>query len=266
MITWIVQENLAGEKAYDSFIEAIKEVAPLKIIKVVPFGHDLIPEVEGTDNIAFGSLTLERIARARNWKPGTFTNNSHSFDRWAEGYRGFLLNEDATIHPFGSVPKFTDKRFIRPLADSKVFAGMVIDGDDFEQWQAATLELKDEFSTLTADTPVLIASEKEVEREYRFFVVDKQVITGSQYKEWNYTRKRRIDPANSLSDKGALKFASEMVARWQPARHFVIDVCQVGLMGDFKVVEINSLTSAGFYDCDMPAVVKALHESLTRMS
>lgn len=268
MTTWVVQENLAGEQAYDEFVGAIKEVAPLQIVKVVPFSHDLIPEVEGTKNIAFGSLTLERIARERGWTPGTFTNNSHNFERWAEGYEGFLLNEDAEMHPFGKVPDFTGRRFIRPLDDSKVFAGTVIDGADFKTWKESVISIQDEFSTLTGDTEILIAPvQEEIECEFRFFVIDKQIVTGSQYREFGYTRKRivNIDQENGDSRANrALAFARQMVARWCPAKHFVIDVCMVGMMGTLKVVEINSLTSSGFYDCDTRAIVMALHEWMQR--
>jgi hypothetical protein len=267
MTTWVVQENLAGEQAYDEFVGAIKEVAPIQIVKVVPFAHDLIPEIEGTKNIAFVSLTLENIARGRGWMPGTFTNNSHNFERWAEGYEGFLLNEDAEVFPFGEIPPFTGQRFIRPLDDSKVFAGMVIDGEDFEEWKKKVIDIQDDFSTLTSSTEVLIAPIQEIECEFRFFVIDKQVVTGSQYREMGYTRKRRVNMDGKNEDSRmnrALDFARQMVARWCPAKHFVIDVCMVGMMGNLKVVEINSLTSAGFYDCDTRAIVMALHEWMKR--
>jgi hypothetical protein len=161
------------------------------------------------------------------------------------------------------VPEYTGLRFVRPLDDSKVFPGSVIDGAEFKAWREAVVAIQDEFSTLTGDTEILIAPVQEIECEFRFFVIDKQVVTGSQYREFGYTRKRRVNMDGQNEDSRAnraLAFARQMVARWCPAKHFVLDVCMVGMMGTPKVVEINSLTSAGFYACDTRAIVMALHE------
>lgn len=161
------------------------------------------------------------------------------------------------------MPEYTGLRFVRPLDDSKVFPGSVIDGAEFKAWREAVVAIQDEFSTLTGDTEILIAPVQEIECEFRFFVIDKQVVTGSQYREFGYTRKRRVNMDGQNEDSRAnraLAFARQMVARWCPAKHFVLDVCMVGMMGTPKVVEINSLTSAGFYACDTRAIVMALHE------
>jgi len=258
MTTWVVQENLAGEAAYDEFIATIRETgAPLEIVKVIPFSHELIPEPPDTFNIAFGGLTLESIARDRNWTPGTFTNNNHHFQRWSQGYRGYLLNDDAEIAPFGQA-KFDGVRFIRPLDDSKVFAGQVIEGSFFDVWKEQVADIQDSFSTLTENTPILMAYPKRIDEEYRFFVVDSRVVTGSMYKEYGRTRKERVD---ILRPHPAAAFASSMVRHWKPCRNFVLDVCKLPT-GEFKVVEINSLTSAGFYDCDTRVLVHAIQDIL----
>lgn len=256
---WVVQKNLANEDEYPNFISAIEKTGSIcQIVKVVPFAHDLIPPIETTSIVAFGTMTLEGIAKQLNWSPGTFSNEKHNFEYWSEGYSGFLLNDDAKIHPFGSVPKFEGVRFIRPLDDSKVFAGQVIEGSDFANWHDQVLAIQDDFSTLTMSTKILIASTKEIKAEYRFFVVDSQVVTGSLYRQHNRTKKERIK-----SNHRAWSFAADMVNRWKPGKHFVIDVCQMP-DDSWKIVEINSLNSSGFYNCDSSKIVNGLHEWMNK--
>lgn len=254
IVNWIVQENLANEKAWGDFVAAIQAAgAPHQIVKVVPFGHELIPEVETIHNVAFGSLTMERIAIERGWNPGSLSNPNHHFTKWSDGYSGHLLNEDAVILPFGEVPPFLETKFIRPLDDSKVFAGQLIDGPEFKIWQQGVLATQDDFSTLTPETPILMASPKNVEREYRFFIVGEQVVTGSLYREYGRTRLERVESF----EHPAWSFAARMANRWRPGAHFVLDVAELP-DGQWKVIEINSLTCAGFYDCDPAEIVNGL--------
>lgn len=267
-ITWIIQENLANEVEYDNFIAAIRHHGiEHRIVKVVPFAHELIPEIEDTNNLAFGSLTLENIAQKRGWTPGSFTNDKHNVKEWFAGYGTFCLNYDGQIVKFGEIPEFTGQRFIRPMDDSKAFAGHVVNGEDLKEWQRCTLQYADSASTLTIDTEVLIAPLKDIDCEYRFFVVNGMVVAGSQYRERGYIRKRRIniDAHNeSRRDQTALDFARYLIGKWSPGDNFVIDVCQEDtLSGSWKVVEINSLTSSGFYDSDTMKIVEALHAYLT---
>jgi len=56
-----------------------------------------------------------------------------------------------------------------------------------------------------------------------------------------------------------------MVDLWQPARPFVIDTCIIDAGRNeiqHKIVEINCINSAGFYNIDMQKFVNAI-ESMT---
>lgn len=59
-----------------------------------------------------------------------------------------------------------------------------------------------------------------------------------------------------------------MIAKWQPHDAFVLDVCSVPDDGDgwlgIKVVEINTLNSAGFYAANIPKLVMALEDAFSR--
>ena len=44
----------------------------------------------------------------------------------------------------------------------------------------------------------------------------------------------------------------------QPAKAFVIDIARVD--GEFKIIEINNLNSAGFYASDVQKIIAAIEE------
>jgi hypothetical protein len=53
-------------------------------------------------------------------------------------------------------------------------------------------------------------------------------------------------------------FARDMIAIWQPLEAFVLDVCET--QNGFRIVEINTINSAGFYAADIQNIVLALEE------
>ncbi len=52
------------------------------------------------------------------------------------------------------------------------------------------------------------------------------------------------------------KFAQDMADIWCPNRAFDLDVCETP--EGMRIVEINSINSAGFYACDMGKFVNAI--------
>ena len=122
--------------------------------------------------------------------------------------------------------------------------------DDFDHWRKRVIELGEGYTTLDADTMVSWASPKVIYKEYRFFVVDKQIVGESIYKIGN---KIVYQP---LVEDDARTFAQQMIDLWQPARAFVLDVAMVP--DGYKVVEINCINSAGFYAIDVAKFVMAI--------
>jgi hypothetical protein len=47
-----------------------------------------------------------------------------------------------------------------------------------------------------------------------------------------------------------------VIAIWQPLEAFVLDVCET--QHGFRIVEINTINSAGFYAADIQNIVMAL--------
>jgi len=251
-VFWIIQENLARETGFDRLIQALdRRSLPFQIVKVIPFSHELLPEpnIPAGPVIVSGSTALGILAVERGWKPGAFLNKNFDFAIWKEKYKGLLLNEDATIEEFGNLVP-VQPVFIRPCSDDKAFAGFVIEPDTLRRWQNQVRDLDDSTSTLTLKTLVLKAAPKPILSEFRFFVVEGYVITGSLYREQGHRR------YSSECDEAAWACAQTAVGVWRPDKAFVIDVA-VTHDGP-KVIEINCMNSAGFYEADLDLLVEAL--------
>ena len=83
----------------------------------------------------------------------------------------------------GQSPSF----FIRPTEDRKIFAGQIVTKGEFDVWVTNTLNAhKDGYTTLTPDTEVIVSEVKNIHSEWRFFVVDGKIVTGSLIKGMVY--------------------------------------------------------------------------------
>lgn len=252
---WIIQENLYKEEAFLDLIQALDNYdAEYQIVKVVPFSHELIPEPQVAGKvIVMGATTMIGIAQERNWSPGAYYNENFDCAVWNKNLGSEMLNFDSIICKFSEVDPPYNPFFIRPTKDRKVFSGEVIDKANFELWKRSTQEATDGYSTLTPDTMVSVAPLKAIHKEFRFFVVDGKVVTGSQYKFGD-----RVIHLPALKGEDAELYAQDMVDKWCPADAFVIDVA---LTDDgYKVIEYNCLNSAGFYKSDLSKLVQALEE------
>ncbi len=257
---WVIQENLKNEIGFDRLLAALlKRDLPFTIVQVIPFSHDLAPEpvISTSQVIVSGSTTLSEIALERGWKPGPFLNGNFDFPVWQETYRGLLLNEDAEIDEFGHL-KPEEPIFLRPCSGNKTFAGRVIDPESLQIWQNEIRSTSDRYSPLTPETAVLFATPKRILQELRFFIVDRQVVTGSIYRTEGHSLLSRV------RDGSAWTYAEQAARLWQPDRAFVLDIALTS--NGPKIIEINSINSAGFYDADLEALVDALENSLCTRS
>lgn len=231
-------------------------------IKVIPFDYEY---VEGEPYpgyfktipvIALGSTTLIKVAQNLGWTPGVWAGDEFEYDQYIAHYGEAMLNSDAEYFAFKDVPRFEGLKFIRPVKDSKAFAGTIIDGTEFEAWQDAQIEMG---VTLFPETPVLVAEPTRIDAEYRFFVVDGKVLTGSMYMYKQRLQPRELEYEYDL-DMAAMAYAQSQVDRWQPAPAFVIDVAAMDMQAKtFRIIEINGFNAAGFYKADVGKVLAAVN-------
>jgi hypothetical protein len=147
-----------------------------------------------------------------------------------------------------------DRFFIRPTEDTKSFNGQIIDRQAFISWQRKVIDLRETYTTLDENTPVVVSELKQIYREARFFVVDGQVITGSTYKIGS-----RVCPSPEVPPT-MWEYAQRMAGKWGPARAYVIDLALTDDADDGynKIIEYNCCNCAGFYEIDVQKWIMAI--------
>jgi hypothetical protein len=194
-------------------------------------------------------MAMRNVALKKNWTPGVFDDNL-DHETLHKNYGSNMLNYDAVFSKFGEVEKIWDRFFLRPVGETKQFTGQVFDWDEFVDWRKS-VEKIDRYSTLTLDETLVMAPLKKIYAEWRFFIVDGKVITGSMYKHGD-----RVVYSDMIPEY-VTAYAQEMANLWCPNRAFDLDVCETE--DGMKIVEINSINSAGFYACDMGKFVNAIN-------
>ena len=279
---WIVQKDLWDEAGYVTFVEALDRLdIEYLIIKPVPFTNRIVPadfdsfvqdinEVEEPfidttqDIMVFGATSLTRIAKARGWHPGTYMNENFTYEKWSEGF-GLenILNPDSIVQRLGDYFDLSgfegSNVFVRPVLDSKTFNGEVKSKYDFKDWQQ-TIKFMEEFMTdelvdipmLNADTIIAVASAKKIYSEFRMFIVNRKIVTASQYQLGG----ELITSADI--DRRVYDFTHGMIQTWIPASAFVMDIADTP--DGLKVIEINNINSSGFYDADPQKIIMAIEE------
>ena len=256
---WILQDNLFRETEWDTLVDTLGRMGiPYSVHKVIPFIGQLepIPQVSDPQVICMGSYSMRHAAKQFGWDPGVYDLFDQDFliqrEKWGER----MLNFDSRVVAFGQV-HIDEPTFIRPIDDSKYFAGKVFDPEEFQAWQKNVVDLGEDIGTsLTVDTQIQLCRPHTIHCEARVWVVDGQLITHSLYK-----RGRRVVYSPDV-DAHLLAFAQQAVDDWAPHRAFVIDVCDTP--NGPKIVEINTLNSAGFYAGDMPKLIGALESMEAR--
>ncbi len=255
MTTWLLQDNVFSEPFYDKMIDLFERLGIKYVnVKCVPFTGEMIPhpDVEGVV-VAIGSYSFTNNSR-NYWSPGSWTNDNFDYRVWSEKWT-HILNKPAVITTFGEVQKQTEPFFIRPCADDKLFTGQVIEEwPKFETWREKVKNL-DCYTELNVDSPVIISEPCKIEDEYRFVVVKGQLITGSLYGV-NVGYKEVTEGQNP----DLWKFVQDRIEEWQPADVFVIDIAVSG--GNFWVLEMGNMNSAGLYECDVQKIVFAIQDML----
>jgi hypothetical protein len=183
--------------------------------------------------------------------PGFYcTLSNYACSMYYPRFNRFILNRDYILLPYGSLPYSMDhvvKKlgypfFIRPNSGAKLFPGQVVQ----KQEQIDDLRFND---SLKPETLILLSSAKEVNKEWRFVVCGRKIISGTLYKPH--------EEEDSESTNAGL-FAESVInsTDWEPDPVWTLDICSVD--GKMYVLEVNSFSCAGLYSCDASKVVEAV--------
>jgi len=107
---------------------------------------------------------------------------------------------------------------------------------------------------------VIVSQPKNIDFEWRFVVIDKQVVTGSQYRENN----RVAIPANQHGDRldlylKAMHKAQCIANRYKPDKVFIVDICMTKA-GNFHLMEIGPFSCAGLYACTWDTIISGFQK------
>lgn len=257
---WIIQSNLINTGSYKELLDTlVNKNIPFTVVKlsadkskILPynFSQDINEDDEYNDfdyeqNIVLGTHDLVLIAQAKAWIPGAFLNNNFDHLITLQHWGNNLLNFDGEIKKIREIKSLDRNVFIRPTDDSKLFEGVVLETTNFLTWKE-----KIQSQSISLGTSVVVAPVKSILSEYRLFIVDGRIITGSQY------RKNNQIVYNPIIPNEALYFATHMLQIWQPSKAFTLDIalCPDG----YKIIEINCINSSDFYASDMSKVVSAI--------
>lgn len=254
---WLIQSGF-NDGGYLSLIESLERLSiEYYLVDVIPFGggYKLPDGLTTKDIIVYGSSSFIQFAKDQCWTPGSYINDNFAVDVWAKHYKEELLNSDSMYGTIINIEIPYEHFFIRPVYDNKKFSGMLMHRDEFESWRSKILDIPDEeYSTIKGNTEICISTIKQIIVEYRLFVVDGKVVTGSEYKRGDCVAYYEFIP------EYILEYAKTVIDMWVPDNAFCLDIAEI-LIDDkpyCKVLEINCINGCGLYMADTDKYVYAL--------
>lgn len=254
-VCWAVQGNMLAERDVQALEQACRAGGHRYEPIVIPPFTEQIPTITHDGPVVFyGSARLTVLIATHNpWTPGVFFDEAQFKPSvYAKFYGDHMLNADARQLALGDIDVQAlagqSEWFLRPDHDGKSFAGGVMTSDEILSWCA---KLRATETVISLDAPVVLAKVKPIAREWRLFIVDGDVVTGSQYRRGE---QRDLD---ALLASDLIAFARDRARTWSPSRAFVMDVARTA-DGEFKIVELNGINSCGFYAANIPLFVEAL--------
>lgn len=262
---WILQKNLTKPQV----LERIKNTLSInkdswQEILVIPFSEQLPPLTVPDGKLVFyGSTTLMLNAyKDLNYRDGVFYN-PESFQmanyvtKWGDNVlncKGLLMELRNFTHLDSPLEK---KWFVRPNNDGKEFSGRVDTYKSLKDWANRICQL--DAPDLNKFTEIWVAQPAIINKEWRLFIVDDELISTCRYMKAGKLNINKDDkPAAMLS------FAKNRINEYRPDDVYVMDIAEVN--GEFKLIECNCFNGTGFYDHDIEKIVSAINNFLKRQN
>lgn len=258
---FIVQHNLMKDQSLQLIKEAIKPY-PHRFVGVIPFSREITSDdpIEGFDFIPYGSTLFTYLALEKQWK-GLFYNLKNDYKE-ATLNRNDMLNGEIFLTAKEVVDKMnrepaTKEWFIRPSLDMKHFTGTVMPSKEILDWFTDAMLCDSSGSyKIDDDLCIVLAEPKTIQAEWRWFIVNGRVISGSMYRAHGQMKKEKV------TETEVIKEAQSFADGWLPSPCCVMDLALVN--DKLSVIEFNCINSSGFYDNDVNQIAKSLFEYCTK--
>ena len=240
----MIQYNLIREEQLLKIKDAIEKY-PHEYVSVLPFSHEIKADnpIEGTDYIPYGSTTFVSLANELKWKGCYFDIERFDYEFYIKNRNDMLNSNVLTIKEALEFLKNEPKNkiwFTRPSKDLKQYTGLVVNTEEcIKYFSNALLADTSSVAQLKPDTKIVLSEPKNIDAEYRWFVVNRKVISGSMYRNNGFLFKQKITDLKMIEE--AQKFADG----WLPHDNCVMDLALVD--GEVKVIEFNCINGSGFY-------------------
>lgn len=209
--------------------------------------------------VAHGDIELvTRIQRERRWVPGAFCSvDNYRCSDYVCWLGDLWINRDYTMLPFGDLRRQRDflierfgndgQVFVRPDSPLKLFTGQIVSDSNFED----DMEFMG-FYDFPKSSLVVVSSPKKIIEEWRFAVVEGEIIAGCKYADTTGQNYQSEYPEE------ALKLASRTAEREpKPDPVWIVDICRTS-NGELHLLEIGGFSFADLYACDKAAIVEAV--------
>jgi len=245
---YLVQNNLFCENGYRNLVASLERLGlDHEFINVRHFIEELDFQTDRKDVFVFGAIKLARLAKKYDWIPGSLMTENHNFEIYRDKYGSNLLNYDSIVCRMDDEWEWDGPKFIRPTLDTKEFDGKVFFTKD--EWiKSRDIHWNNDFARKS--TMIQISSPKKIYREFRFYIVDGKVITGSQYK-----MNGRVSIIDMVDEESA-NFCQKMVDVYQLAKAFVMDIALTD--EGCKIIECGCINCAGFYCADIQKILMCI--------
>lgn len=254
MTVWVIEKNVFSEKSYEKMkTHFISSGIVFHEISVIPFLHEIDgaePVIENDNVVVYGSIGCQKLSERKSWFPGVWTGDGLSEDVVNSNLGVNYLNNDMIKIKLAEVSSHfnvEDEVFIKPISDTKEFAGFVTSVADIDLWVDRMVKMGYVEGNIS-DLDVAVSSPKHIGCEWRFVIVDGKISSFSCYKQYGIVKPKR------WTTNEAVGFVEECIKMHNPYDVYVVDVCQM-YDGSYKVIEYNTFNSAGFYECDVEKII-----------
>jgi ATP-grasp domain, R2K clade family 3 len=253
-VHWVIQENQGDDDGLRELVEALHSEGHVTHLVWFTKG-DEIPAIPNLPShvpiVCYGPALVKRTAHHPRLKSGLFFDEENF--RWSAlcaNWGKAMLSDDGEVVPLSAADEELRQRgplFVRPDSDSKVFEGRVYNATDFANAHRTIVNHL---------VPVVVATPIPVDMEWRFFIVDREIVGCSEYRQ---SGKYSITAA---VPQRAIEFAGDVAARWSPAAVYCLDV---GTSGErLGVIEVNCFNGSRFYGAPKIRILRAVNDYVLR--
>jgi len=250
-IKWLLQNLNDDENNY--LIEILKDNnIKFEIFNYIPHDDIIFKPINDTIYIPYGSTVFINKLKLLNLKELYIPDNSiiNNYDILSKNYKDYFLNNDYINYSFEELfkIKLQGEYFFKPSKIPKLFNPSIIDLEFIGKWyndHSSNNYLFNEQSELVLTSP------KNIDYEFRLFIINKDIISGSIYHKYGKLYKSDIIP------KEIIEFGYKCIKRYSPLDIYVLDVCIY--KNNYYVVELNDINSSGFYKSNILEIINSVN-------